>query len=68
MISLLIDAYKGIDVSTADVVGVYLMADINGTVIVKLTRESIKLICEVNAKYKQYIIIKMRKKYYIWSY
>ena len=62
MISLLIDAYEGRDVATANVFGAYLMADMNNTIIVKLTGEPVKLMCETNEKYKQFITIENGKE------
>ena len=51
ILSLLIDAYENRDVATADVVGSYLIADMKDHVIVKLTGESVDIMCQANAKY-----------------
>ena len=50
--SLLIDNHENRDVSTADVVDVYLIADMKDHVIAKLTEESVYTMCQANAKYK----------------
>jgi len=64
MLLLLIDAFKERDVTTADVIGSYLiMADImDEFTMLKLTRESVNIMCEVNLKYKDFVILENRKK------
>ena len=52
MMSLIIDAKEERDVATADVVGAYLLADLNDHVIIKFTGESVKVMCKANASYK----------------
>ena len=48
MISLMIDAKERWDVATADVVGAYLLADMDEFVLLKLTGQSIEIMCTVN--------------------
>ena len=48
MLSLLIDAEEKRDVATADVVGAYLMADMEDKVIVKMTGDAVDIMCKVN--------------------
>ena len=55
LLSLAIDARECRDVATADVVGAYLLADMNDVVIVKVTGQSVDMMCEVRPEYKQYI-------------
>jgi hypothetical protein len=50
MISLMINAKERRDVATADVVGAYLLADMDKNVLLKLTGESVDIMCTVNAK------------------
>ena len=53
LLFLMIDAFEKRDVATADVVGVYLMANMEDFVLVKLTGESVDIMCKVDEKYKK---------------
>lgn len=50
------DAHKGRDVATADVVGAYLRADVDEFVIMEFTGESVKILCKMNEKYKRFVV------------
>ena len=52
MISLIIKSKEERDVATADVVRAYLLADFNDHVIIKLTGESVNIMCTANAECK----------------
>ena len=52
MLLLLIDTKEGRDVATADVVGAYLLIDMNDYTLVKVTSDSAMIMCKVNNKYK----------------
>ena len=62
MITLLIDAWEGRDVATADVVGAYLNAYMEDFVVVKLVGDKVDIISKLNPIYKEYVIIENRKK------
>ena len=75
ILSLLIDAEKGRDVATADVVGVNLMTDMKDKVIVKLTGDAVDIMCEVNKNIflsyqekKEESNLRKTKKGIIWVY
>jgi hypothetical protein len=51
MLTLITDALEGRDVATADVVGAYLNAIMPDYVLIKLTGEAVKIMCDVNPKY-----------------
>ena len=55
MITLLIDATEKRDVATADIVGAYLLADIDDYVLVKLTGETVGIMCQVNPSLQKFI-------------
>ena len=55
ILSLLIDSVEGRDVLTADVVGAYLLAHMTEFVMVKVTGDSVKIMCEVDKKYNEYV-------------
>ena len=62
MISLMIDAKERRDVATADVVGAYLLADMDKYLLLKLTGESVDIMCTVNVKYAPCDVFEGRKK------
>ena len=55
MLSLLIDSFYERDVATVDVVGAYLMSNLDEFIIVKLIGKIAEMMCTVNEKYKAYI-------------
>lgn len=62
MLSLLIDAREKRDVATADVVGAYLLADMEDYVLVRLTGESVDIMCKVNKEYENFVVEEKGKK------
>ena len=55
LLTLLIDAQESRDVATADIVGAYLMAYMNDLVLVKLTGESVGIMCTVDKSLSKYV-------------
>ena len=51
ILSLLVDAHKRIYVATVDVVGAYLLVDMENFVLVKLSNEVVNIMCNVNNIY-----------------
>ena len=62
MLSLMVDANERRDVATADVVGAYLHADMDEFVLLKLTHESVNIMCKVNKKYEEFVVIEKGKR------
>ena len=62
MISLMIDAKERCDVATADVEGAYLHADMEDCVLLKLVGEAVDIMCQVNPKYENFVVIENGKK------
>ena len=56
VITLLLDAHEKRDITTADVVGAYLLADMDDYTIVKITGPSTNIMCEVEHKYRDFIV------------
>ena len=54
IIFLLIDAREGRDVATVDVVGAYFLATMNDYVLLKLTGDTVNMMCQINPKYLSY--------------
>ena len=52
MLSIIVDAYEGRDVATADIAGAYLKAYMDDFVIMKFTGASVSLLCDLNPKHK----------------
>ena len=55
MISLVIDAIEGRDVAIADIAGAYLFADMDEYILLRLTGQSVDLLCKVNKEYEKYV-------------
>jgi hypothetical protein len=55
MLSLMIDSLEQRDVATADVVGAYLLADMDDYTLLKLTGDTVNIMCNVNAKYIPFV-------------
>ena len=62
MMSLIIDAMEARDVAIADVKGAYLLADMKGFVLLKMSGESVDILCKVNSKYRQFVVEERGKK------
>ena len=62
ILSMVIDAFEGRDVATADVVGAYLKTHMKEEVHIKLVGEAAEIMCDVNAKYKDNIVMEKGKK------
>ena len=62
IITALIDALEGRDVATADITGAYLIANMKDYVLVRLTGESVDIICDVNPTYKKFVTMENGKK------
>ena len=55
MLSLIVDAHEGRDVATADVVGAYLLADMDDYVLVKIGGDAAQIMKRVNKNYEQFV-------------
>ena len=55
IMSLLIDAREGRDVATADIVGVYLLANMKDYVLLRLTGDTVNMMCQISTKYLSYV-------------
>ena len=53
MMSLMIDAFEERDVATADVGGAFLHGEMKGFVLLKVTGESVDIMCKVNSGYEE---------------
>jgi hypothetical protein len=62
MLSLIVDVFEGRDVATADVVGAYLLADMDDFVLLKLTGDAVDIMCKANDKYEKFVTIENGKK------
>ena len=62
ILSLLIDARERRDVSTADVVGAYLLALMDDYVLIKLTGTPIDTLCNISQEYVKYITMENGKR------
>ena len=55
MVSLIIDAIEGRDVAIADIKGAYLLADMDEYVLLRMTGQSVDILCNVNKEYEKYV-------------
>ena len=53
--SLLIDAREGHDVATTHVVGAYLLVNMKDYVLLRLTGDTVNMMCQINPKYLSYV-------------
>ena len=67
MISLMIDAKERRDVATDDVEGAYLHVDMEDFVLLKLVGEAVDIMCQVNPKYENFVVIENGKKVLTYS-
>ncbi len=57
MLSTIVDSLEERDVATADVVGAYLLVDMDEYMLLKLTREVVDILCKLNPRYKPFVTI-----------
>jgi len=62
MLSIIIDAYEKRDVTTADVEGAYLHADMEDFVLLKMVGEAVDIMCDVNPKYAPFVVVESGKR------
>ena len=62
MMTLMIDALEQRDVATADVAGAYLHADMDDFVIIKLTGDTVDIMCKANKKYEMFATVEHGKR------
>jgi len=62
MILLMSDAKECRDVATANVDGAYLHAGMEDFVLLKLVGEAVDIMCQVNPKYENFVVIENGKK------
>ena len=55
IISMMIDAKERRDVAIADVVGAYLLADMDDYVLIRLTGEPVATMCGISDEYNKYV-------------
>jgi len=55
MLSIMVDSLEERDVATADVVGAYLLADMDEYTLLKLSGEAVDILCKVNSRYEQFV-------------
>jgi hypothetical protein len=58
----MINAKEGRDVATADVKAAYYYANMEDFVILKLAVEAVDIMCQVNSKYKKFVVVEHVKK------
>ena len=63
----MIDAREERDAETADVVGAYLLVNMNDYVVVKITSKEVDVMCRVSEEYKKYVCFKNGKGYYTYG-
>ena len=64
ILSLLIDVYEGCDVTTAKIVGTFLLANMDDEVIVKFESDMVDIMLQVDREtYQSYITVERGEKY-----
>jgi hypothetical protein len=58
ILSIIIEAYEGRDVATADIAGAYLKALMKDFVLMRLSGETVRILCEMNPKHKPFVVSK----------
>lgn len=61
-LTVMVDAFEGRDVATADVAGAYLNAHMRDEVIMRFTGKMVDLLCEVNPDFETYVAMEGRHK------
>ena len=68
IMSLIIDAKKGEDVAIADIVCIYLLANMQDYVLVKLTGKTVDVMCGVSEEYEHFVAVEnSRRVLGVWS-
>ena len=62
ILSLLVDVHEVRDVVTVAVLGVYILADMEDYLLVKLSSEVVNIMCEVNNRYIHSVVMENGKK------
>lgn len=57
VISIIKDACEGRDVGVSDIAGAYLKADMDDFVVMKVTGEAVRILCEMNPAHKENVTI-----------
>ena len=57
MLTVMIDAHERRDVATADIAGAYLKAKMDDFVLMKYTGQSVDILCRMNPRYKEFVVI-----------
>jgi hypothetical protein len=58
MLSIIIEAYEGRDVATADIAGAYLKAYMKDFVLMKFAGDTVRVLCNMNPAHKPFVAIK----------
>ena len=58
LLTIIIDAYESRDIATANIAGAYLKAYMKDFVVMKFTGETVAILCAMNPKYKDYLVVK----------
>ena len=56
ILSILIEAYEGRDVATADIAGAYLKALMKDFVLMRFSGETVRILCEMNPAHKAFVV------------
>jgi hypothetical protein len=62
MLSIMVYAHEGRDVTTADVTGPYLRVDMEDEVIMKFTDEFVDILCGIRPEYEEFVVYKNEVK------
>ena len=55
LLSLMLDIKENRDVATVDVLGAFLLADINEHILIKITGDAVKIMCDANKECRKYV-------------
>ena len=62
ILSIIIDAYEGRDVATADIAGAYLKAYMKDFVLMRFSGETVRILCELNPKHMPHVVVENGEK------
>ena len=62
MLTAIVDAYEKRFVGISDVKGAYLNANFDEFLLIKFENEQVKIICDINKKYKKYVLTENGKQ------